>query len=98
MQLREINSLPPRNGWSPWCNGFAPDGMVAEPQFRHRRRIKQIASIENNRGGHFSFHYRQINVGKILPFRRNDEGFSVLDGFERALAKAGRLDFGDLAG
>src|SRR5205823_11249165 len=79
-------------------NRITSDGMVVKSHLRHCRWIKQIAAVENNRRGHFLFHHGEINVGKFLPFRCNNEGLGPFDCFDGSIAKAGRLDFRDLAG
>src|SRR5205085_5135046 len=99
MQLTELRSPTSRTeGESIRRDWGAPDRMIAESEFCHRRRIKQIAAVENNRRGNFFFHHRKIDIGKFRPFSRDHERFCTTNRIKRAFITARALDMRNFAG
>src|SRR5207248_11767015 len=98
MQLTELRPPASRTeGESVGRDRGAPDRMIAESDSCHRRRIKQIAAVENNRRSHFFFHHCKIDISKFLPFGRDHERFYTINRIKRAFTKARALDFRNFA-
>src|SRR5947207_1103573 len=60
----------------------AADGMVMETEFAHRLRIQQISTVEYDGSCHPLFDRGQINIGKLSPFRGDNERFGAIGRFQ----------------
>ena len=63
-----------------------------EAEFRHRFRVKEIASVENNWRSHPILNQGEIDVSKLCPFGSHDKGFHSFHGLERRLSEPGLRD------
>ena len=52
-----------------------------ETELAHRIGIQQVSPIEYDRRGHPPFERGKVDIGKLIPFSGDDEGFGAVDGF-----------------